>query len=664
MDNTQTQNNTGTDKDALNLTHAIALSETGDNGKPNYNAVGASGEKGAYQWMPGNYEKDAQDAGFDPSDFSPATQDKVAYAKIKKLKDQGYDPGQIASLWNSGDPNNWQNHSGVNQYGVAYDTPGYVQKVKQNYQKIIGGYNPTPYSNNQTSGDDTQDNQNQPDNALTSVLKFGNFLFPIAGDIYNDFTGKNNKTALQQTGDLALSALPFIPGLGEVGEGAKAGVRAAELGTELAGQGAEQVAKTGLSKFIANPIVKNAAVGYGAGIANNLSQGKSIGESVGPNVNTLGGAVLGGGTSALLDNLGGIRTSLSGIDPQIENELKDYALEKNPENLAQYNKYINATKDFNQHLRGTSAYTTAANSLDDAALKVTEARKAAGSIIGQIKNSPVGSQPLQDITPVIDNFNKQLEETFGRRFEYDENGNLVQKNISGRNVKLSSKDEDRLAEIFNTLNKLKTGTIAQASDEAGNLSNLIDYSNKDDYGVTTDPLKSLIKTTDGGIRNTINQTSPELAQANANFSGYKNLENEIANMAGNKLDRGELLMRRVFSGDKSGDVQDLFGKIKDATGVDLIKDAVFAKHAINSVGSDAQKTLFEKIIGKEGNISGGGGSLGMLINGGKYLAKKTLANPEGIGRELVTGKNVGLIGNIGKDIARKGAIKTGSSLGK
>ena len=125
--------------DALNLTHSIALSESGDsNGKPNYNAKGASGEHGAYQWMPGNFEAGAKSAGLDPNDFSPENQDKVAYAQIKEYKDKGYDPGQIASLWNSGSPNNWQNHSGINKQGVSYDTPAYVEKVKQNYQKLKG----------------------------------------------------------------------------------------------------------------------------------------------------------------------------------------------------------------------------------------------------------------------------------------------------------------------------------------------------------------------------------------------------------------------------------------------------------------------------------------------------------------------------------------------
>src|ERR1035437_126728 len=55
----------------------------------------------------------------------------------------------------------------------------------------------------------------------------GNFLFPIVGDVINDFQGKG-KPWLQQVGDAGLSALPFIPGLGEIGEAARVGKGAVE----------------------------------------------------------------------------------------------------------------------------------------------------------------------------------------------------------------------------------------------------------------------------------------------------------------------------------------------------------------------------------------------------------------------------------------------------
>ena len=233
MDTNQTQTNTGTDMDALHLTHAIALSESGGvGGKPNYDAKGASGEHGAYQWMPGNFENAAKTYGLDPNDFSPMNQDKVAYAQIKAYKDKGYDPGQISSLWNSGSPDNWQNHSGTNKQGVKYDTPAYVNKVKQNYTQLKG-QTPSP--------DVSQETPSQPTDNKDLMQKTGdvvNTIFPgketgqaigtLGGLAYEKlkgmFGGQDNSkyydtsapTPLQVAGDVAQGALTVAPGLGEV----------------------------------------------------------------------------------------------------------------------------------------------------------------------------------------------------------------------------------------------------------------------------------------------------------------------------------------------------------------------------------------------------------------------------------------------------------------
>lgn len=155
------------DQDALTLTHAIALQESSTDGTtPNYTASGDNGTSaGAYQWsngtsspaltqgqIPKNFQDDATAAGLDPNDFSAENQDKVAYYKVKTYKDQGYSAAQIASLWNSGSPDNWQNHSGtttINGKQVAYDTPAYVNSVKNYYQKLSG--TPPPPSTGETT---------------------------------------------------------------------------------------------------------------------------------------------------------------------------------------------------------------------------------------------------------------------------------------------------------------------------------------------------------------------------------------------------------------------------------------------------------------------------------------------------------------------------------
>ena len=112
------------DQGVATLTKAVKQIETGGD----YTKSGGSGEKGAYQWMPGNFEAGAKKYGLDPSDFSPKNQDKVAYYTLLDMKTKnGYTPEQALSAWNSGGPD-WEGKVGTNKYGVKYDVPAYVQK--------------------------------------------------------------------------------------------------------------------------------------------------------------------------------------------------------------------------------------------------------------------------------------------------------------------------------------------------------------------------------------------------------------------------------------------------------------------------------------------------------------------------------------------------------
>lgn len=121
------------------LVSAIAQTETGAASPEAYTKRGASGEYGRYQFMPDTWAKIAPQAGVNVplEQASIEDQNKVAYSKIKAWKDQGYNPAQIASMWNAGEgrPNAYrENWRGVNSQGVAYDTPAYAQKVSALYQ--------------------------------------------------------------------------------------------------------------------------------------------------------------------------------------------------------------------------------------------------------------------------------------------------------------------------------------------------------------------------------------------------------------------------------------------------------------------------------------------------------------------------------------------------
>jgi hypothetical protein len=100
-----------------------------------YKAKGASGEFGAYQFMPSTWESWSQEylksiKGPAMSlEMTPEYQDRVAQFKIQQWLDKGYTPEQIASLWNSGSPD-WKGKVGTNSKGVKYNTPAYVERFR------------------------------------------------------------------------------------------------------------------------------------------------------------------------------------------------------------------------------------------------------------------------------------------------------------------------------------------------------------------------------------------------------------------------------------------------------------------------------------------------------------------------------------------------------
>lgn len=128
---------TGLDPGAVALAQAIRQTES--NG--NFQAQGKSGEFGAYQWEPQSWATMSSAAGVNVplQQATPAQQNQVAYNQIKAWKDQGYNVGQIASMWNAGEgkPNAYiDGNEGVNAEGVSYDTATYAKNVATAYQQF------------------------------------------------------------------------------------------------------------------------------------------------------------------------------------------------------------------------------------------------------------------------------------------------------------------------------------------------------------------------------------------------------------------------------------------------------------------------------------------------------------------------------------------------
>ncbi len=148
-----TQNYSGMDVGAINLAKAIRQTESGGN----FNAKGASGESGAYQWTPATWASHAQQIlGNSKAQMTPENQNAVAYGIIKTWKDQGLNAAQIAAKWNSGSEVGWENKIGTNSMGVKYNVPKYVKSVTDAYQSIKAGGNVGVDPNNPSSTAGTQ----------------------------------------------------------------------------------------------------------------------------------------------------------------------------------------------------------------------------------------------------------------------------------------------------------------------------------------------------------------------------------------------------------------------------------------------------------------------------------------------------------------------------
>lgn len=318
------------DPKIVNLAKAIRQTESGGD----FSAKGASGEYGAYQFMPDTWNATAPKYGVNVplQQATPEQQNEVAVKQLTEWQKEhpDWNVGNFASAWNAGPgkPDAYLGgNAGTNAEGVSYDTAAYAKKVATAYQQFKGQPNspassltpptapgqaqiqqpsqstfggalqpPTPpQASTQAPAPTTPTPEsftgdlasgNYGGAALKGAENVGNFLFPIAGDLYNDAKGTNTKTGLQQTADAGLSALSVIPGIGELGKGAEAGIDAVKAAPSLL-----------------SLLGKGAAYGAAAGGLSSVGQGNTnLGAIAG---DTALGGVTGGVTGGLLGRLGG-----------------------------------------------------------------------------------------------------------------------------------------------------------------------------------------------------------------------------------------------------------------------------------------------------------------------------------------------------------------------
>lgn len=81
------------------------------------------------QFLPSTWRLFSKQVYGEVREMTPVRERYVAYKMIEGWLEDGYNAKQIAAIWNSGSPHNWENKRGVNKHGVAYDVPHYVHSV-------------------------------------------------------------------------------------------------------------------------------------------------------------------------------------------------------------------------------------------------------------------------------------------------------------------------------------------------------------------------------------------------------------------------------------------------------------------------------------------------------------------------------------------------------
>lgn len=114
-------------------TLARAISQVESGGKQ---VRGASGEFGSFQFMPATWASVSKQVAGKVLQQTPANEQMVAEKKIQQLLDRGFDERQVALIWNTslGGAETPREISGVNKFGVKYDSGAYANKVQRAFQ--------------------------------------------------------------------------------------------------------------------------------------------------------------------------------------------------------------------------------------------------------------------------------------------------------------------------------------------------------------------------------------------------------------------------------------------------------------------------------------------------------------------------------------------------
>lgn len=528
---------TALDPDAVNLAKAIRQTESG--GNPT--AVGKSGEYGAYQYTPATWAKDSASAGVNVP-LQQATleqQNQVAYTKIKSLKDSGMNVGQIASVWNRGDPNAYldSNKKGVNSYGASYDVPAYAKSVATAYQTIKNGgqVNADPNNPSSTANQTQVQDPNAP-NTYGAMFPASQSDTPVTAGLK---AAGNLPSSFYNLGSGLLNAISHpiktLAGLGGAIVGAGENVLGQNQGNpDDAQQKANAIGKAFMDRYgsleNAQRTATNDPAGFGADVVSLISGGEGLLKGGAGLADTALGTDQAGLASSNAANFaktglnvmpksgllqGAVDTGVNAVNSAVENVAQPIAsgvkgILSAPAKAiggalgqstgAGYNALstgLNAASTggdamdaFTQGLRGNSSPDELVSSAKSALQQVVNTR---GTNYQQMLSTLKADPSTYDISPVLNQFDTQLQK-FGITKADDGTLNFDRSTIT------DTADENNINKLYNDLKSWGT----QAGDRTAGGIDLLKrrisnyYSPSSDFRAMT---TSLGKATRGVLQN-------------------------------------------------------------------------------------------------------------------------------------------------------------------
>lgn len=173
-------------------------------------------------------------------------------------------------------------------------------------------------------------------------------------------------------------------------------------------------------------------------------------------------------------------------------------------------------------------------------------------------------------------------------------------------AKISEKEAEQIQNVINEVSSLpKNATRRQVDAKLQKIDSMVKYSDSPASSVVGDIRKYLsTKATEGEL-------GTKYGQANQAFSSAKTLESELSKVLNSE---GTAPVMGVFSPAKGDAYKELFARVKNETGIDLTKQAVLAKLAVDAFGNPEQLNLLKEATeaAAVGIVSPLGGKLGMM----------------------------------------------------